>query len=286
MKKISSKIFICATPIGNLGDASRRLIDVLSSVDCVFCEDTRITKKLLMAFNISTKTKRLDENIMDKLLDEIINYVKEGHTIAYCSDAGMPGVSDPGIRLVNEAQKNNIELEVLPGPCAAVNAYVLSGFLSNKFYFGGFLPKKQKELKVLVAKNSLLDAVQIYYESPKRLISTLESLSKILLNRQIAVCRELTKIHEEVLRGNALSLLKEFKNRDCIKGEIVLVIDCPEKAELSSTQDNNYDIAKKLVREILKLNISKKDISKLVSNTLNISKNNVYDMVLEESNIG
>lgn len=280
MDSNKGKLYICPTPIGNLSDVSKRLEDVLSSVDLVCCEDTRVTQKLLNALSINVKLKRLDENLMDKKALEIVDIVKNDHNVAYCSDAGVPGVSDPGLKLVNLARQSNVEVIVLPGPCAAINAYVASGFCAGKFYFGGFLPRKINDIKQELRQTSSINAVLIYYESPVRLLKSLKVIADVLPTRQIAVCRELTKVHEEVLLDTAQNLYDILNKREKIKGEIALVIDAARDVELDSKKSKNIDFAIKMYQNLKNLDISKKDICKVLCEVCEISKNDAYKISL------
>ncbi len=276
------KIFICATPIGNLEDISDRLKDTLSFVDIIYAEDTRVTSKLLSYLNIRKPLRRLDENLMDCSAENVISEVKNGSNIAYCSDAGTPCVSDPGMKLVNCAYKNNVLVEAIPGPCAAITAYVNSGFISNTFYFGGFFPKKETQKKDVLQKADLLDTIHIYYESPKRILSTLQFLQENVPQRKICVCRELTKIHEEVKIGNPLELIAFFQNKPCIKGEFVLLIDQKSDMELKEEKNSKFKQAQELINMLKNSSVSKKNILQLITKYVGISKNEAYEIILKE----
>lgn len=275
--KESGKIYICSTPIGNLSDASKRLIDTLFEVDVIFAEDTRVTSKLLNYFEIKTSLKRLDENTMDKRVSSVIDIAKSGKNVAYCSDAGTPGVSDPGLKLVNSAYENNINVEVIPGPTAAITAYVASGFTSQNFYFGSFLPRKSSEIKQVLKDLSNLEAILIFYESPKRLVSSLKIIMDVLPNSEIAICRELTKIHEEVIRGKANQLIGILSSRETIKGEIVICINPCDLKNKDADKDQIINIASQLKDEGLKTSSN----AEILSNIFNISKNDAKRIALD-----
>lgn len=270
-----SPLYICASPIGNLGDCSDRLLDTLKDCDLIYAEDTRVTSKLLNHFNITTKLKRLDENIMSKNAQDVIEQCLSGKKIAYLSDAGMPGVSDPGLRLVSEARKSGVEVEVLPGACAVINAYVSSGFNNSKFYFGGFLPKKYSERINVLKDVSNLDAVLIFYVSPRRLLSSLETINEILHDCEMSVCRELTKLHEEVLVGRPAKLLEIFKNRESIKGEIVICINNQPHATKADSS------CRALAKMLFSRNFSTSDICKALMIAFDIPKKEAYDIALQ-----
>lgn len=249
-------------------------------VDIVYCEDTRVTKKLLSLLGIKTNLRRLDENIMSIKANELINEVCAGKNVAYCSDAGMPGVSDPGLSLVNLARKHCVAVEILPGPSAFVNAYVASGFACSNIYFGAFLQKKKNDKVKTLKENLTLNAVQIYYESPKRLLDTLSVINELAPSRKISVCRELTKLHEEVLIGNAKELIDVLSLRENIKGECVLVIDCPKSKECSSL-NNSREECENMVKDLFEGGMRVKDISKFLQKYHTYSKNDAYNLCLE-----
>lgn len=272
----SGKIIICGTPIGNLSDVSTRLIDSLSKCDLIYAEDTRVTKKLLSHFQISKPIFRLDENLMDKNVSNIVNQIQQGNTIVYCSDAGMPGVSDPGLKLVQAARNNKIDVEVIPGPSSAIVAYVASGFVNQNFYFGGFLSKKENERKKQLTILKNLQAVLIFYESPKRLVSTLKTIAEEFSDSDVSVCRELTKLHEEVITGNSNEVYNNFCDRQTIKGEVTICIDSKGKTDSVDCNDAVFKMAKVLTDRGLKTG----EISSMLCQVFGISKNDVYNICL------
>lgn len=221
---LRASLFVVATPIGNLEDITFRAVRVLSEADLIAAEDTRQTGILLKRYNIDTpQTSYHKFNIKSKT-GHLINLLQSGKTIALVSDSGLPGISDPGYELIKAAAAANIRIEPIPGPSAAVTALAVSGLPTEKFVFIGFLPKKPgKKRKVL---ESLLKEIGtiIIYESPFRVIKTLNDIKNILGDRQVAVCRELTKKFEEIIRGKAGDLLERLKDRK-IKGEVVLVVE-------------------------------------------------------------
>lgn len=228
------RLVICPTPLGNLGDMTARALDALRAADVVCAEDTRVTGRLLAAFRIEKRLERLDEATLADRAARIVERVLAGETVVYCSDAGMPGVSDPGLRLVRAAREAQAPVEVLPGPTAAATAYVASGCVDPRFYFGGFFPRKQAERQALLESLRALDAALVFYESPNRLVDALEALAAAFPQREVAVCRELTKLHEEVVRGAVPQVRDRFAARERaggIKGEIVVVVDGPSAAE-------------------------------------------------------
>ena len=207
---MDGKLVICPTPLGNLGDMTERALAALRAADVVCAEDTRVTGRLLAAYGIEKRIERLDEALIGERAASLVRRVLDGEVIAYCSDAGMPGVSDPGLRLVRAAREAGASVEVLPGPTAAATAYVASGCDNPRFYFGGFFPRKDAERAALLDGLRALDAALVFYESPNRLASALAALAAALPQREAAVCRELTKLHEEVVRGPLPAVRDEF----------------------------------------------------------------------------
>ncbi|MBQ9001429.1 MAG: 16S rRNA (cytidine(1402)-2'-O)-methyltransferase, partial [Eggerthellaceae bacterium] len=248
----NGKLVIVPTPIGNLADMPPRALDALREADAICAEDTRVTGKLLAALGVEGKRlERLDENVIADRTAEILARIAQGETIAYCTDAGMPGVSDPGLRLVAAARAAEppMSVEVLPGPTAAATAYVASGTVSPTFYFGGFFPRKDTARSNLLERLRSLDAALIFYESPNRLVSALAAIAEAYPQREIAVARELTKVHEELVRGATAEVLAQFRDRPSIKGEIVLVIDPPAPAELAPDPDATASRAAELAAQ-------------------------------------
>lgn len=276
MVSIDGKITICSTPIGNTGDITQRVKQALELSDLIYAEDTRVSAKLLSVYNIKTPLYRLDQNTIKKDALKVINQAKEGLKIAYCSDAGMPGVSDPGIYLIKLAHKHNIDVDVLPGPTAAITAYVASGFENANFYFAGFLPKKYGDKSSSLKNLKVINGVIIIYESPKRLLATLEAISQVFSTEEVSVCRELTKIHEEIKIGTAVELLKDFQARDSVKGEIVICIN--NHADQQNFEDHDLiDLAEFLAKKSLKT----PEISTALIKAFKIGKNQAYDIALK-----
>lgn len=278
------KIYICPTPIGNMGDVSTRVLETLRIADIICAEDTRVTGKILRKHEIDTRIERLDEATMTKRLHALMERVQAGENIAYCSDAGMPGVSDPGLRLVRAAQEACIPYEVLPGPSAVTTAYVASGFMHPRFYFGGFLPRKARECKSLLTGLKTLDAVLIFYESPKRLTASLGAIAEVFPLREVSVCRELTKLYEEVIRMPALELHDLFVQREIVsptKGEIVVLIDAPSEHERTHDADECARRAADRAHELKEQGtFSNKDIVELLQEEFDLARNTAYDIVL------
>lgn len=281
--RAGGRLLICPTPIGNLDDMPPRALKALQAADAVCAEDTRVTGKLLAAFGISKHLERLDENTMGTQAAHIIERVQAGQTIAYCSDAGMPGVSDPGQRLVDAALDAGVPVEVVAGPTAVATAYVASGFACPRFLFAGFFPRKAKERADVLAAYAGLDAVLVFYESPYRIAAALAAVADALPARRVAVCRELTKVHEEIVRGTAPDVAATFAQRDeagGVKGEIVLVIDAPGAQEAAAAADAaRTGAAARAAQLAAEGTLSRKDIVAALRREFGISRNEAYELV-------
>ncbi len=224
MDEVKGKLYIVPTPIGNMGDITLRAIEVLKNCDLVIAEDTRVTGKLLSLLGFKKETLSMHKFNEHRRLDYVKNLLEEGKIIAYCSDAGTPGISDPGFLIVRECNRNDIPLEVLPGATAFIPALVASGLATERFVFEGFLPQKkgrQTRLKALALETRTM----IFYESPFRLVKTLTELGQYLGNtRNACVSREITKLFEENRRGSLDELAKHY-TATSPKGEIVIVVE-------------------------------------------------------------
>jgi len=224
-----SKLYLIPTPIGNLEDITLRAIRILKESDLILCEDTRTSGRLLKHLEIENKMRAYHQHNEHKVTDEILNFIKEGQTVSLITDAGTPGISDPGFLIVREALEKNIEVECLPGAVALIPALVQSGLPCDRFIFEGFLPVKkgkQTKLKELAEEKRTI----VLYESPHRIVKTLEQMIPFFgEERQACVSRELTKLYEENVRGTISELINHFKEKK-VKGEIVLIIAGKEKA--------------------------------------------------------
>ena len=230
----SGRLIIVGTPIGNLGDLTPRVAQAFEAADAICCEDTRVTSKLLAHLGISRPLVRCDENVIASRSPELIGRMLAGDVIAFASDAGMPSVSDPGQVLVDAAREAGVDVEVIPGPSACVTALVASGIPCEHFYFEGFLPRKHGERVRRLSQLAAITGALLFYESPHRVAASLEALAEVFPARQVALCRELTKLHEEVLRAQAPYLLEQVRERGELKGEMVLVVAPPSEEELAS----------------------------------------------------
>lgn len=283
---MTGKLVVCPTPLGNLGDMTERALAALRAADVVCAEDTRVTGRLLAAYGIEKRLERLDEAMIGDRGAGVVQRVLDGETVAYCSDAGMPGVSDPGLRLVRAAREAGAPVEVLPGPTAAATAYVASGCDNPRFYFGGFFPRKDAERRALLDSLSALDAALVFYESPNRLASALDALAAALPQREVAVCRELTKLHEEVVRGPVAAVRDEFAARAAeggrgVKGEIVIVADGPNAAEGAAAALGAREAAAARAGELKTAGMRNKDVARALVEEFGIARNVAYDLALE-----
>ena len=265
--KIKPGLYCVATPIGNMGDISFRAIKILQESDLILCEDTRITKKILQKFEIN---KRLISNHKFNENNKIVSLV---------SDAGTPALSDPGRILVKECVKNEINIFPVPGTSAVSAAISISGF-SDIFYFCGFLPEKQNEVKKLFKKLSSLESSIIFFISPNKLDKRIDDIKEFFFNRDIIICREITKYHEEYIRTSVEELSNVNFSR---KGEITVVISEFKKVRLSFKDLKESD--KKKINELIK-KMSIKDIVKKISEDSKISKKLIYNYCLELKNDG
>lgn len=228
----SGMLSMVGTPIGNLGDLTARAAETFRAADVICCEDTRVTSKLLSHLGISKPLLRCDDNVIVRRAPELVERVLAGERIAFASDAGMPSVSDPGQVLVEHARNEGAPVEVIPGPSACVTALVLSGIPSDQFFFEGFLPRKHGERVRRLQRLAAIPGALIFYESPHRAVDSLVAIAEVFPQRVVALCRELTKLHEEVLRAPAPELLERVRERGELKGEMVIVVAPPSEEEL------------------------------------------------------
>ncbi|MBQ7276142.1 MAG: 16S rRNA (cytidine(1402)-2'-O)-methyltransferase [Bacilli bacterium] len=269
------KLYLIPTPIGNMDDMTLRALDVLRSVDHIYCEDTRNTKKLLSHYDIHKILKSYHMFNEDKKYQEIIKELKEGMDIAVVTDAGYPGISDPGYLVCKKAIEEGCAVTTLPGPTASLTALVTSGIPCDKFYFYGFLNHevnpKRKELESLVDFENTL----IFYEAPHRINETLELMSEILGNRYICIARELTKKHEEYIRGYIDDIIKEGYE---LKGEMVIIVEGAKIDTLTSNL-NSLTIGEHY-EYYLKQNIDSKEAMKRVAKDRGVSKSDIYKEII------
>jgi len=216
------KLFVVGTPIGNLADITYRAIDVLSSVEFIFAEDTRVSKKLLNHYSIDKKIYSYHDYSRDSEVINLINILVDGSNVALISDAGTPTISDPGYRLIRKCIKKGIDVIPIPGPSAVTAALSVAGLPSDSFTFIGFLPQKKGRVKKIEQLNDIENTI-IVFESPHRILKTLNQFLEILGNRQVVIGRELTKLYEEIIRGNLKEIIQRISDKS-LKGEIVIMI--------------------------------------------------------------
>lgn len=276
---MSGKLYICPTPIGNLEDITYRTLRVLNEVDLIAAEDTRHSIRLLNHFEISKPLTSYFEHNKDSKGSYLISKLLEGENIALISDAGMPGISDPGEDLIKEAIENNIEIEVLPGATAFVVALVGSGMNTHKFAFEGFLERDKKLRRNRLEEVKEEERTMIFYESPHRIKDTLKDMLKIFGNRQISINRELTKKYQEVIRQDIETVINIFNERD-IKGEFVLIVE-GFKGEKTLVNDYSNLDERQYVEVLLEDGMTKKDAIKVVCKERKLKKDVVYQQVLD-----
>ena len=280
---MAGKIYLVATPIGNLSDISMRAIETLKNADIIACEDTRNTIRLLNHFEIKGHLTSYHEyNKIDKAY-ELCEKVKEGKNIAFVSDAGMPAISDPGYELVDIAYKEGLEVTVVPGASAVVSALAISGISSRRFAFEGFLPADKNEKKEILTELSQESRTLILYEAPHRLLKTLKELFEYMGDRNIAIVREITKLHEEVLRGKLADIIADYESEKiAIRGEYVLVIE--GKSLLEKREERQKSFEEISIREHYEKYIAegmdKKEAMKAVARDRGIQKRDVYKELL------
>ena len=275
--KFKPGLYCVATPIGNMGDISFRAVKILQESNLILCEDTRVTKKILQKFEINNKlisNHKFNEN---KNLEKVIETLKDNKIVSIVSDAGTPAISDPGRILVKECVKNNVEIFPIPGASAVSAAISISGF-SDNFYFCGFLPEKQNQIKKLFKNLSTLESSIIFFISPNKLDKRIGDIKEFFINRDILICREITKYHEEYIRTSVNELSKVNFSR---KGELTIVISEIKKEKLSFKELEESD--KKKIKKLIK-KMSIKDIVMKVSQDREISKKLIYNYCLQIKN--
>lgn len=274
---MSGTLYIVATPIGNLEDITFRALRILKEVDVIVAEDTRHTLKLLNHYEISKPLISYHRHNEDKKTDVLIEKLKNGENIALVSDAGTPGICDPGEEAVKMAIAEGIKVVPIPGACAMINALICSGMDTEEFVFFGFLPLNKKNRKEKLERIKNETSTIILYEAPHKIKSTLEDLKEILQDRNIVIARELTKIHEEFFRGNINEAIKYVEN---IKGENIIIIEGSKTKE----EGNNFENMSLEEHYIFYKNqgLSKKEIIKKVAKDRNVNKNEIYMAYIEK----
>ena len=270
-------LYICGTPIGNLEDMTYRVVRVLSEVDLIAAEDTRQSVKLLNHFDIKTPLTSYYEHNKDVKGPQLIKLLQEGKDIALVTDAGMPGISDPGEDLIKLCYENNVPVTVVPGPTAVVTALVLSGLNSRSYIFEGFLPRNKKQRAEVLERLVDESRTTVFYEAPHHLVDTLDSIYKTVGDRNIAVARELTKKHETVNRGAVGELLEYFKENEP-KGEFVLVLEGKDKEKIKEDKIASFEemTIEEHFNMYIEQGMSEKDAMKQVAKDRGIGKRDVY----------
>ncbi len=271
---------VCGTPIGNLSDASPRLVETLSRADAVCCEDTRVTAKLLARFGLHVPLVRCDENVLERRIPEILARLEAGERVAFVSDAGMPCISDPGQRLVDAALDAGLAVEVVPGPSAVSSALARSGLASGRFFFEGFLPRKAGPARERLMWLRGIGATFVLFESPKRVVETLARIAEAMPERRVALVRELTKLHEEMLRGYASELAEMAAERGEFKGECVIVVEEGDGSKAAVAQAGLPPLDEAIAAG-LAAGESKSALAKRLSHAYGMARSDVYARILE-----
>lgn len=274
------RLLVCATPIGHLGDITVRVLEALRTADVVLAEDTRVTRKLFAHYDIDTRLERYDDHVADRVTPKVLARMEAGTTFALVSDAGTPGVSDPGERLVAACIDAGLAVEVLPGASAIMTALVASGLPTGEFHFAGFLPRKPGPARRRLAELAALEATLVFYESPHRAAETLALVTEALPGRRAALARELTKLHEEILRGDVSEVATEIGRRETLKGEIVLLVGPPPKSDVIDVDD---DVLAAMVAELMEDGMSRSDAARAVAAETGASRNRAYQASLGEA---
>jgi 16S rRNA (cytidine1402-2'-O)-methyltransferase len=280
---VKPALYLVATPIGNLEDITLRALRVLKEVDVIACEDTRQTQKLLNHYAIATRTTSYHEHNEMTRSAELVKEMQEGASVALVTDAGMPGISDPGYRLISLAIRHHISVVPVPGASAFLAALVASGLPTDSFRFNGFLPAKRGERRAALEAVKNSPRTQVFYEAPHRILETLADVVEVLgAARHVVIAREVTKLHEEFLRGNAGEVLKNFKSRDAVKGEITLLIGkAEEDARAGTGQVGTSALGRPTVRQrvqqiMAEEKLDEKAALKKVAKERGVSKSEAY----------
>lgn len=279
---------VVGTPIGNLSDASPRSLETLRSADVILCEDTRVTSKLCSRFDIHVTLERCDENVIEDRIPSVLARLTDGARVAFVSDAGMPCVSDPGQRLVDAALDAGLSVEVVPGPSAVSSAIARAGLPCEHFFFEGFLPRKASERASRLDTIARIPATLVIYESPRRVAATLSGIAAEMPQRRVALVRELTKIHEEAIRGMAPALAAEVAAAGEVRGECVIVVAAPSAEELARREQGLFSSAPSMdldeaIAEGLSAGTPKSALARRLSQEYSTDRATVYDAIVAAS---
>ena len=272
---MSGKLYVVGTPIGNLGDFSPRAVETLESVDFIAAEDTRVTLKLLNHFGIKKEMVSYFEHNKNERGDVIISRLANGETCAICTDAGMPAISDPCEDLVKLCHENNIDVESVPGPTAFATALAISGMNTRKFTFEGFLSANKKERRAELEELANEKRTMVFYEAPHKLTQTLKDMYEVFGERDIALVKEITKVHENVVRIDLKTASTMF-DEEKPKGEFVVIVDGKKIEEMEISFDKAVDEAKRLMADGMSTNAAAKEVAKITS----FKKNDIYKALL------
>jgi 16S rRNA (cytidine1402-2'-O)-methyltransferase len=273
---VGPALYLVATPIGNLEDITLRAVRVLKEVDVVACEDTRQTQKLLNHYGITTRTVSYHEHNEITRAAELVKDLQEGASVALVTDAGMPGISDPGFRLISLAIRHHVPVVPIPGASAFLAALVASGLPTDSFRFSGFLPAKRGERLAALEAIKTSPRTQVFYEAPHRIVEALTDVVEVLGSaRHVVIAREVTKLHEEFLRGRASEVLETLKSRDAVKGEITLLIGKAEEAEAQAVEPH-MTVRRRVEQIMAEEKVDEKAALKKVAKERGISKSEAY----------
>jgi 16S rRNA (cytidine1402-2'-O)-methyltransferase len=274
---MSGKLYIVATPIGNLEDITLRAIRVLKGADVIACEDTRTTRKLLSRYAIDKPLLSYHEHNEMEKAKELISLLVEGKSVAVVSDAGTPGISDPGYRLVRMASERDIKVLPVPGPSAAVSALSVSGLPTSSFAYFGFPPRTKKRLSDYLVRIKGYPETLVFYESPKRVVKTLRVMLVALGDRRISLSREMTKLYEETFTGRISEALGELDKKGEVKGEFTIIVE----GALSERGEVKTEVIDTMLRSCKKDGLSLKDAVKMVSVETRYSRSKTYKRALD-----
>ncbi|WP_297125846.1 16S rRNA (cytidine(1402)-2'-O)-methyltransferase [uncultured Eubacterium sp.] len=272
---MSGKLYVVGTPIGNLGDFSSRAVETLESVDFIAAEDTRVTLKLLNHFGIKKEMVSYFEHNKNERGNVIISRLANGETCAICTDAGMPAISDPGEDLVKLCHENNIDVESVPGPTAFATALAISGMNTRKFTFEGFLSANKKERREELEELANEKRTMVFYEAPHKLTQTLKDMYEVFGERDIAIVKEITKVHENVVSTDLKTASTMF-DEEKPKGEFVVIVDGKKIEEKEISFDKAVEEAKRLMADGMSTNAAAKEVAKITS----FKKNDIYKALL------
>ena len=270
-------LYLVATPIGNLEDITFRAVRVLKEVDRIACEDTRQTQKLLNHYGITTRTISYHEHNEMTRSAELVKDMQEGASVALVTDAGMPGISDPGYRLISLAIRHHLPVVPVPGASAFLAALVASGLPTDSFRFSGFLPAKRGERRAALEAIRTSPRTQVFYEAPHRIVEALADVVEVLgPDRHVVIAREVTKLHEEFLRGRAGEVVVTLKARDGVKGEVTLLIGKAEGSDTQATAPVKVNVRQRVEQIMAEEKLDEKAALKTVAKERGISKSEVY----------